>query len=144
MSEIMNTLSKFSAAEEFLDFFGIDYQPAVVHVNRLHIMKRFNQYLRATTGVWSLDATAQKETCKQLLQRAHDDFVRSTPAKEKVFKVFQDQDGSHVSLDNLRAALPPKNTRSPDEGAPRHNLGNGAQSKTPDSAVLHPGYVAND
>lgn len=106
MSELMTTLSAFSAAEEFLDFFAIDYQPAVVHVNRLHIMKRFNQYLRTTPGVWSLDATAQKETCKQLLQRAHDDFVRSTPAQEKVFKVFQDADGQQVSLDSLRRSLP--------------------------------------
>jgi nitrogenase-stabilizing/protective protein len=108
MNDLMNTLSKFSAAEEFLNFFAIDYQPAVVHVNRLHIMKRFNQYLRTTPGIWDLEPAAQKESCKTLLLRAYEDFVRSTPAKEKVFKVFQDQDGSHVSLDNLRAALPSK------------------------------------
>jgi len=33
--------------------------------------------------------------------------VRSTPAQEKVFKVFQDADGrQQVSLDSLRATLP--------------------------------------
>ncbi len=141
MSDLMNTISKFSAAEEFLDFFGIDYERAVVHVNRLHIMKRFNQYLRTTKGVWDLEPAAQRETCKNLLQRAYDDFVRSTPAKEKVFKVFQDQDGSHVTLDNLRAALPRKNTSSPDEA--QRNPGARANA-VPDSVSLHPGYVAKN
>lgn len=106
MNDLMNKMSTFSAAEEFLDFFGIDYQAMVVHVNRLHIMKRFNQYLHTTPGLLELAPTAQRDMCKQLLQRAHDDFVRSTPAREKVFKVFQDAAGSQVSLDTLRRSLP--------------------------------------
>jgi hypothetical protein len=32
--------------------------------------------------------------------------VHSNAAREKVFKVFQDQDGSQVSLDRLRSSLP--------------------------------------
>ena len=36
--------------------------------------------------------------------------VASTPAEEKVFKVFQDVDGrQHVSVDSLRASLPARN-----------------------------------
>jgi nitrogenase-stabilizing/protective protein len=38
--------------------------------------------------------------------RAYEDFVRSTPAQEKVFKVFQDAEGGHVGLDSLRSTLP--------------------------------------
>ena len=106
MSDLRDSLSNFSSAEEFLDFFGVEYQPAVVHVNRLHILKRFNQYTQ-TNGVWKLDASVQESTCRELLTRAYQDFVRSTPAQEKVFKVFQDADGQHqVSLDKLRASLP--------------------------------------
>lgn len=106
MSDILKQLSALSAAEEFLDFFGIPYAQSVVHVNRLHIMKRFNQYLRATPGFAQLDGAAQRQTCRELLTRAYEDFVRSTPAKEKVFKVFQDMDGGHVTLDSLRRTLP--------------------------------------
>lgn len=108
MSTLLNQLGQLSAAEEFLEFFSVPYEPAVVHVNRLHILKRFNQYMRKTPGLWEKTADQQWDTCKQQLQRAYEDFVRSTPAREKVFKVFQDQDGSQISLDQLRAALPPK------------------------------------
>jgi nitrogenase-stabilizing/protective protein len=106
MSELLKQLNTLSAAEEFLNFFGVVYDQAVVHVNRLHILKRFHQYLRNTPGFAKLDATAQFETGRALLTRAYEDFVRSTPAKEKVFKVFQDMDGQHVGLDKLRATLP--------------------------------------
>jgi nitrogenase-stabilizing/protective protein len=107
MSALLQKMASFSAAEEFLDFFQIDYAQPVVNVNRLHILKRFNQYLRATPGTAEMDDAALYGVCKELLARAYSDFVHSTPAQEKVFKVFQDTDGKqHVSLDSLRTALP--------------------------------------
>jgi nitrogenase-stabilizing/protective protein len=106
MSDVLKQLSTLSAAEEFLDFFAIPYEPAVVHVNRLHILKRFHQYLRTTPGLTGLDDGALRQACRDLLTRAYQDFVRSTPAQEKVFKVFQDADGGHVGLDSLRKTLP--------------------------------------
>lgn len=108
MSTLLDKLGELSAAEEFFNFLGVPYEPSVVHVNRLHILKRFNQYLRKVPGLWESNSEQQWDTCKQQLQRAYNDFVRSTPAQEKVFKVFQDQDGGQVSLDKLRAALPSK------------------------------------
>ena len=110
MSHALDTLYQnlrdLSSAEEFFKYFGVDYEPAVVHVNRLHILKRFNQYLRTATGFVDLDTSALHVACQGLLQKAYRDFVRSTPAQEKVFKVFQDMDGSHVALDQLRGSLP--------------------------------------
>jgi nitrogenase-stabilizing/protective protein len=106
MSDILKQLSALSAAEDFLEFFGIPYVQSVVHVNRLHILQRFNQYLRTTPGFAQLDSATQRQTCRDLLTRAYQDFVRSTPAKEKVFKVFQDIEGGHVTLASLRRTLP--------------------------------------
>ena len=33
------------SAEDFLDYFEVPYDPAVVQVNRLHILQRFHDYL---------------------------------------------------------------------------------------------------
>lgn len=106
MNTLSQQLTKLSSAEEFLNFFGVGYDQSVVNVNRLHILKRFNQYLRVTPGTEKMDDDTLRATCRDLLVRAYDDFVRSTPAQEKVFKVFQDQDGKSVGLDALKSTLP--------------------------------------
>lgn len=108
MSELIKKLGTFSAAEEFLNHFGIEYDESVVHVNRLHILKRFNQYLRTTPNTSQMDDSVLWDTCKGLLEKAYGDFVSSNAATEKVFKVFQDQDGKSVGLDKLRESLPSK------------------------------------
>lgn len=114
MNDTMQALGALSAAEEFFDYLGITYDPAVIHVNRLHILKRFNQYLRTTQpDVAGLDGAAQYAACRELLGRAYEDFIRSTPAREKVFKVFQDADGSHVGLESLRSTLPSHKASGP-------------------------------
>jgi hypothetical protein len=38
-------LADLSSAEEFLDYFAIDFDARVVQVNRLHILQRFHDYL---------------------------------------------------------------------------------------------------
>lgn len=107
MSELLQQLSRLSAAEEFFELLGVEYDQTIVNINRLHILKRFNQYLRTGANVAELDEAASRATCSALLARAYQDFVRSTPQQEKVFKVFQDADGQqHVSLDKLRQGLP--------------------------------------
>ena len=107
MSDLLKHMSTFSAAEEFLDYFQVPYEQPVINVNRLHIMKRFNQYLRATPGTDVMDDDTLRGVCQETLGKAYNDFVNSTAAQEKVFKVFQDTDGKqHVSLDSMRSALP--------------------------------------
>lgn len=106
MSELMNTMGQLSSAEEFLDFLEVDYQQPVVNVNRLHILKRFNQYMARHTFSGSSGAELKAEY-KALLEQAYGDFVTSDAATEKVFKVFQDATGVKTfSVDSLRASLP--------------------------------------
>lgn len=105
MNPLLKRIQDFSAAEEFLEFFGIQYRPEVVHVNRLHILKRFNQYLSREPIPEDLDEGQAFTKLKELLTRAYADFVASTAAREKVFKVFQDQAGKTISLDLLQTRL---------------------------------------
>ncbi|PTB17252.1 nitrogenase stabilizing/protective protein NifW [Trinickia symbiotica] len=107
MQGLMDQLKTLSSAEDFLQFFGIAFDQKVVNVSRLHILKRFFQYLRQQEAVPQDNETRLFTVYQCLLQQAYNDFVVSTPAAEKVFKVFQDVDGrQQVSLDNLHASLP--------------------------------------
>ena len=107
METLMEELQKLASAEEFLDYFGLEYDPAVVSVSRLHILKRFNQYLAREGGPSSLsglNAGLARAKCQELLARAYTDFVHSSGVEQKVFKVFQ-QGVQRVSVDSLRRSL---------------------------------------
>jgi nitrogenase-stabilizing/protective protein len=106
MNTLVQRLTKLSDAEEFLEFFGLPYEASVLNVNRLHILKRFYQYMRQEQGLDTLDELDMFKHLRTLLARAYGDFVRSTPSQEKVFKVFQDAQHKSVTLDSLRMTLP--------------------------------------
>lgn len=74
------------SAEDFLDYFGIEYEAPVVHVNRLHILQRFHNYLSKEILPEAEDARRAVYIAK--LQQAYQDFVKSDALTEKVFKVF--------------------------------------------------------
>jgi nitrogenase-stabilizing/protective protein len=100
-------LRQLSSAEDFLQFFGVPHDKGVVNVSRLHILKRFYQYIRQEPNLPEDNEQELYQCYRNLLIKAYEDFVKSTPAQEKVFKVFQDVDGhQHVSLQNLKATLP--------------------------------------
>ncbi len=98
---IDNELQDLETAEEFLDHFAIDYDPAVVHVNRLHILQRFHDYNNAGLPEGEVP---RREVLAANLGRAYADFVSSDAQTEKVFKVFQATAGhtAYVSVDQLR------------------------------------------
>lgn len=107
MNLLTSRLQTLSTAEDFLGFFGLNFDERVVQVNRLHILKRFHQYLNQAPVLAAEDEQQQFDRYRSLLERAYQDFVVSTPAREKVFKVFQDADGvQHVGLAGLRDSLP--------------------------------------
>ena len=79
-------MEELVSAEDFLNYFGIEYDASVVQVNRLHILQRFHNYL----GKASLPDVegARHMMYATLLQQAYQDFVKSDALTEKVFKVF--------------------------------------------------------
>jgi nitrogenase-stabilizing/protective protein len=102
-SRLSEELRKLESAEEFLDYFALPYDRAVVNVSRLHILKRFYQYLARHGGVEELPAASAFSTCREMLAAAYTDFVNSSGIEQKVFKVFQTAQGRHaVSLQSLR------------------------------------------
>lgn len=87
-SELDLDLDELSSAEDFLEYFSIDYDPAVVHVNRLHILQRFHDYIGGA-GEISGDDVQRRALYAGFLSSAYSDFVRSDAQTEKVFRVFQ-------------------------------------------------------
>lgn len=80
-------LRDLETAEEFLEHFAIPYDPQVVRVSRLHILQRFHDYLAQADDVGEGERSA---AVKALMLRAYEDFVRSDPLTERVFKVLKD------------------------------------------------------
>lgn len=105
MSEltIEEALEELSSAEDFLEFFEVDYEPSVVHVNRLHILQRFHNYIAQAGDLMPESEEQQRAVYTKLLQRAYQDFVESDAITEKVFKVFHMHEPQEVfvPIDNV-------------------------------------------
>ena len=95
-------LRDLATAEEYLEFFDLPYDPAVVQVKRLHILQRFHDYL--AHAELPEDEGAALVAIGNLLARAYADFVRSTPLQERVFKVLKD--AQNKQLGNGRVFVP--------------------------------------
>jgi nitrogenase-stabilizing/protective protein len=104
MSPLVASLRELSSAEEILNFFDVAFDPRVVNVNRLHILKRFNQYLAQSGNLAGLDNAAALDSARAMLLRAYEDFIHSTAVEQKVFKVFRDPSVQRISIDSLRPA----------------------------------------
>jgi nitrogenase-stabilizing/protective protein len=102
--EFEQELQELSAAEEFLDYFGIQYDAKVVQVNRLHILQRFHDYLERENVVAVTDEANKRQLYARWLEQAYQDFVHSDAQTEKVFKVFQRQNPQEafISVEEIR------------------------------------------
>ena len=85
---VLDDLKRLSAAEEFFAYLEVEYDPKVVNVARLHILRRMGQYLATEQGASADDELRVR--CKQHLETAYADFVASSPIAERVFKVHKD------------------------------------------------------
>ena len=100
-------LDDLKSAEDFLGYFGIEYDKRVVQVNRLHILQRFHDYLARQAPNLPPEEELQRGIYRLWLERAYQDFVTSDSLTEKVFAVFQTVSkpeggmSSFVSLDKV-------------------------------------------
>ncbi|VTZ27036.1 Nitrogenase-stabilizing/protective protein NifW [Methylocella tundrae] len=85
----LDQLRKLSSAEDFFDALGVSYDPAVLRVARLHILRRMGEYLyHSESGVGTDDEVWL--ACRAFLENAYRDFVESSPIEQRVFKVLKD------------------------------------------------------
>jgi nitrogenase-stabilizing/protective protein len=82
-------LEELASAEDFLNYFHVPFDQSVVHVNRLHILQRFHDYLARMTEPMPSADEQRHAVYHRWLSRAYQDFVESDSLTEKVFAVFQ-------------------------------------------------------
>jgi nitrogenase-stabilizing/protective protein len=99
------SLAEFNAlrdAEDYFAFFGLDYDPQVVNVNRLHILRKFSQAIKAiaaeSDNLSEADLLARYQ---QELVNAYTVFLSSNAVDEKLFKVFQQAQDDVVLLEDV-------------------------------------------
>lgn len=86
---ILDKLKVASSAEDFFALLGVAYEEKVVNVARLHILRKMAQYL-ASEEFDGMSNELVTERCKAVLERAYEDFVKSSPLDHRVFKVLRD------------------------------------------------------
>ncbi len=99
------TLAAFQAltdAEDYLQFFDIEYDRDFVNINRLHILKQFSLLIQEVDKTFTDVSEAEKlEKYRLALEEAYQVFLTSSPLETKLFKVFQTKPKNFVSLDEL-------------------------------------------
>lgn len=87
--DILKQLNRASSAEEFFALLGVGYDPKVLSVVRLHILRRMGQYL-VNESFEGLDEAGIVDRCREFLGQAYADFVTSSPLDQRVFKVLRE------------------------------------------------------
>ncbi|HUB63901.1 MAG TPA: nitrogenase stabilizing/protective protein NifW [Methylocella sp.] len=90
---LLDELGRLSAAEEFFTFLEVPFEPTVVQVTRLHILRRMGQYIKGSQidGVFEgLSDDEVRALCREHLEQAYQDFLKSSPIQERLFKVHKE------------------------------------------------------
>lgn len=86
---MLDRLKSLSAAEDFFAVLDVAYDPRVLDVARLHILRRMGEYL-AGEDLVGVDEADVKARCQARLEKAYTDFVASSPLEQRVFKVLKE------------------------------------------------------
>jgi len=102
MMTLSKTLTQFNQlhdAEDYFEFFGLSYDPQVVNINRLHILRKFSQLMAPVDQ--GLSDAEKLDTYRQALQSAYAVFLCFSSVEEKLFKVFQQKPKNVVMLSDI-------------------------------------------
>ncbi len=105
MTATPKTLAQFKTltdAEDYLQFFDIEYDRDFVNINRLHILKQFSLLINEVDKAFpDVTETEKLDKYRLALEEPYQVFLTSSPLETKLFKVFQTKPKNFVSLDDL-------------------------------------------
>lgn len=107
MSKTLADFHQLTETEQYFEFFDLPYDPAVVNINRLHILQKFSNLLRERQTVLAeLIAAAANEAqileqYRGAFQQAYELFLDSNALEQKLFKVFHEKPPNIVLLSEI-------------------------------------------
>jgi nitrogenase-stabilizing/protective protein len=90
---VLQDLGRLSSAEDFFTYLDLPFEPSIVQVSRLHILRRMGQYIKGSELDGAFEGLSDDEIkalCREHLDQAYQDFVASSPIQERLFKVHKD------------------------------------------------------
>lgn len=97
-----NKFKNLVDAEEYFDFFQIPYDQNIVHINRLHILKKFSQLIKEIDeNDTDLSISDKLSKYREAFSKAYEVFLESTPQEQKLFKVFNEKPKNVVTLTEI-------------------------------------------
>jgi nitrogenase-stabilizing/protective protein len=98
----LNQFQQLTDAEQYFQFFDLAYDPQVVNINRLHILKKFSQSLQEINAQLAAASDEEKlSSYKAALEASYTAFISSTPLEQKLFKVFHQKPNNVVLLGDI-------------------------------------------
>ena len=88
---VIKDLEQLSSAEDFFHYLGVAYDPQVLSVSRLHIMRLMGQLMRAEASAEAEDdPSAVRHRLARNLERAYRELETEGPLGKRLFKVHRD------------------------------------------------------
>jgi nitrogenase-stabilizing/protective protein len=100
MSGTLAEFNQLMDAEQFFAFFDLPYDPAIVNVNRLHILQKFSALLKEL-DVAELSEAETLNQYRSAFQQAYTVFLTSNSLEQKLFKVFNKKQQNLVLLSEI-------------------------------------------
>jgi nitrogenase-stabilizing/protective protein len=102
MSQLWRDLADLSSAEDFFAYFDLTFDPKVMAVSRLPILKRFHDNLSRVDGLESLDDPAARDVYRTQLANAYCEFAVGAARAAPAFPGLRRMGRGLVALSNVR------------------------------------------
>lgn len=88
----IETLKTLSSAEDFFRELDVEFDPKVLGVARLHILRRMGETIAAIPD--DAHDESVRMACREALAHAYAEFTQKAPIEMRLFKVLRDRDPS--------------------------------------------------
>ncbi|MEN9228386.1 MAG: nitrogenase-stabilizing/protective protein NifW [Gloeomargarita sp. GMQP_bins_120] len=100
MEKTLAAFARLTNAEDYFHFLEVPFDPQVVNVYRLHILRQFALF-KESIDQETEDPQIRLARYRQALERAYRVFLTSCAQEQKLFKVFQTPPPNVVLLSDL-------------------------------------------